>query len=531
MKARWLVAAGMASWTVVAGCATEPGVATESARRIEIVAAPTTTEPAAPPATDPPSTDPPATEPPATEPTDPPVATAPDDPGDPGGTTPTTVPPSGDLIDVGDAKSPREYDDFVRAALIDIQAWWGEQYPEIYGAPFQPLAGGVYVAYPERTTPIPGCETGAPTTYEEIKLYSAFYCMQGDFMVYDDGQDGVLYGLAEEFGPSILGVVLAHEFGHAIQARSGVLSKTLPTITTEQQADCFAGAWVARAAAGEAPGIDFTDADVRTGLIAMIAVRDPKGVDQLDPGGHGSAFDRVGAFQVGFSEGAGRCAELIEAPLPLVPNTFRQGDSIDGNSPFGYDEGDGVTPPDIVPIITADLNVYWPQLLASLNITLPQLTVVPVQSAGEIACADPAGDFTTGAIYCAATGEVFFDDALARDLYTRFGDFVVGYIIGGAWSEAVQQALGSPLSGEDRALVDDCLTGAWVGTILPDANDDTARQARIEPGDLDEAIQTALVVGDPASTDDVLGSGFEKIASFRQGVLEGIDACTARIGE
>ena len=60
----------------------------------------------------------------------------------------------------------------------------------------------------------------------------------------------MLYGLAEEFGPSILGVVLAHEFGHAIQARSRRCStEGLPTITTEQQADCFAGAWVARAAA------------------------------------------------------------------------------------------------------------------------------------------------------------------------------------------------------------------------------------------------------------------------------------------
>jgi predicted metalloprotease len=337
----------------------------------------------------------------------------------------------------------------------------------------------------------------------------------------------VLYGLAEEYGPSILGVVLAHEFGHAIQARSGALTKDLPTITTEQQADCFAGAWVARAAAGDAPGITFTDAEVRTGLIAMIAVRDPKGVDQREPGGHGSAFDRVGAFQVGFSEGAARCAELIDAPLPLVPNTFRPGDFSDGNSPFGYDEANG----EIVPIVVNDLNAYWPQLLGADSITLAQLVVVPIQSADDIDCADPAGDFAGGAVYCAATSQVFFDEPLARELYTRFGDFVVGFMLGGAWSEAVQLALGSPLDGEARALVDDCLTGAWVSTIIPDANGETDRTTAVQPGDLDEAIQTALVVGDPTSTDDVVGSGFEKIASFRQGVLEGIDACTARIGD
>ena len=87
------------------------------------------------------------------------------------------------------------------------------------------------------------------------------------------------------------------------------------------------------------------------------------------------------------------------------------------------------------------------------------------------------------------------------------------------------------MDGEARALVDDCLTGAWVSTIIPDANGETDRTTAVQPGDLDEAIQTALVVGDPTSTDDVVGSGFEKIASFRQGVLEGIDACTARIGD
>ncbi len=86
-----------------------------------------------------------------------------------------------------------------------------------------------------------------------------------------------------------------------------MLEKNLPTITTEQQADCFAGAWVAHAAHDGGP-VTFSDADVRSGLVAMIQVRDPKGVDQFTEGGHGSAFDRVGAFQVGFTEGVGRVA-------------------------------------------------------------------------------------------------------------------------------------------------------------------------------------------------------------------------------
>ena len=228
------------------------------------------------------------------------------------------------MLDLGDAKPAREYDDFVRAALADIQLWWSEQFPALYDAPYEPLAGGVYAAYPERTTPIPGCGTSEPTPYEEIIQYSAFYCMQGDFMVYDDGEAGAARTGWRRSSDS-RSSVWSSPTSSAMPSRRAPATSTAtwPTITTEQQADCFAGAWVARAARGEAVGITFSDAEVRTGLIAMIAVRDPVGIDQFSAGGHGSAFDRVGAFQVGFSRGPARCAELIDDPLPLVPNTFR----------------------------------------------------------------------------------------------------------------------------------------------------------------------------------------------------------------
>jgi predicted metalloprotease len=134
----------------------------------------------------------------------------------------------------------------------------------------------------------------------------------------------------------------------------------------------------------------------------------------------------------------------------------------------------------------------------------------------------------TGAVYCPATHEVFFDEQFARDLYEQFGDFVVGYVLGDAWSEAAQEALDSTLTGEPRALLSDCLTGAWVQHLIPDSPDDTSGP-HIEAGDLDEAIRTALIVGDESSDDDVIGSGFEKIASFREGVLDGISACTAQL--
>jgi predicted metalloprotease len=512
---RAILAAGAVSFLAVA-CSADPGVVTDAARESPSATAPATTAPPdSTPSTEAPAPDPdptPSTEAPASDPStsSPPPSSVP-------GTDPA------DLIDEGDDKPERDYDDFLARALTDIQDWWSEEYPALYGDPLVPLRGGVYAAYPERTDPIPGCGGRPETTYKEISVFAAFYCPGGDFMVYDDGEEGILFSLAQEFGPTILGVVMAHEYGHAIQTRAGVIRRNLATIVTEQQADCFAGAWVARAVDGGSDLIEFDDEDVRIGLLAMISVRDPIGIDQLSEGGHGSAFDRVGAFQVGFTEGVARCAQLIDDPLPLVPNSLQPVINPEGNAEFGYEDAQ------IVSIVTNALNDFWPQALGSIDAELPELTVVPVESADDVDCDDSAGDLATGAVYCAASREVFFDEPFARELYERFGDFVVGFMLGTAWSEAAQQALGSSLAGEERALLSDCLTGAWVADLIPDTQGSTTRGPHIESGDLDEAIETALVVGDDTSTDDVRGSGFEKIASFREGVLDGIQACTARL--
>ncbi|MGH9269905.1 MAG: neutral zinc metallopeptidase [Ilumatobacteraceae bacterium] len=505
---------------VLAACGSSAGVETLSARQ-ETTVAPETTTTAPPPDTTVPPPD--TTEPPDTT-ADPPNTTA-DPPDTTAGGPTTSIAPARDLLDIGDAKQPRAYDDLIRATLADLERWWAEEYPARYGEQFEPLVGPVYAAYPERTDPIPGCGPAEQTTYEDISVYGAFYCEQGDFMVYDDGAGGILATLSDQFGPPILGVVFAHEYGHAIQSRAGEFERGLPTITTEQQADCFAGAWVARAVRGEASGITYTDADVRTGLIGMITVRDPKGIDQFEPGGHGSAFDRVGAFQVGFVEGLDGCAGLLDDPLPLVPNVYSptEDPSEEGNAPFGYDTGQ------IGEFLPRDLNEFWPATVSAQGAQLTPLVLVPVPDPSAADCADPAGDIALGAVHCPATEEVVFDESFGQELYTRFGDFAVGYTLGMAWSEAAQQALDSSLAGEERALASDCLTGAWVADIIPDPDQPSPRGVYISPGDLDEAIQTALVVGDETSTENIVGSGFEKIAAFRQGVLEGIPACVDRL--
>ncbi|NND73602.1 MAG: hypothetical protein HKN44_01215 [Ilumatobacter sp.] len=464
---------------------------------------------------------------PSTE--DPPVTTTETGtvpPTDPATTPPPTAPRVIDreAINFGPNKPPSPYDDFLLATVTDLDVWWTELYPEIYGEAWVPLRGDVYAAYPGRPDDLPGC--GTPRTgYPEVQEFVAFYCGTGDFIVYDDGDDGLLAALAENFGAGTIGIVLAHEYGHAIQQRSGVLERRLPTVVSEQQADCFAGAWAARAARGEG-GLTFTDADVRSGLIAMLEVRDPVGIDQFTPGGHGSGFDRVGAFQVGFQRGPQRCSELDDDPLPLMPNQFNDSEDFanEGNAPFGYGERE------LLGFLVNDLNLFWANDAAIDG--FEPLTLTPVQAADGVPCTDLEPGFDAGVALCPSTDTVYLNEPAALDLYRQptFGDFSIGYLIGIAWADDVQTALGSTLDGEARELANDCLTGAWVQTVIPvdfalPEPRDPDRTAVVSPGDLDEAVRTAILIGDVAADDDVLGSSFEKIDAFRRGVIGGLDAC------
>ena len=440
----------------------------------------------------------------------------------------------GEVVNIGDAKPERFYDQYLATALADIQAWWAQEFPRLYNESFRALAGGIFAAYPERTTPpIPGCGFPGSTSYQEVSDYGAFYCPDGDFMAYDDGELGIIYELAERFSPSVVAVVMAHEFGHAVQGRTETLERDLPTIYTEQQADCFSGAWARRVWEGQAPGLTFGDEDIRTGLIALVAVADPIGTSVLEPGGHGAAFDRIGAFQEGFIGGVDNCVGIIDKPLPLLPNEFDPASDdllTNGNASFGWDTGE------IMALLHGDLSTFWPAQVAANGTTMPTVTLRPVAGPNDN-CGDPETMANFGAVHCAATNEVLFDESFGRVLYDDFGDFAVGYVVGLAWSEAVQAALGSTLEGEARALASDCLVGAWIGSRIdfdPGTGPATTapptdRFMTVSPGDLDEAVRTALVVGDRGLEENREGSAFEKIAAIRRGVLNGLPTCFAEI--
>ncbi|MEY2958709.1 MAG: hypothetical protein RLZZ01_1277 [Actinomycetota bacterium] len=452
--------------------------------------------------------------------------------------------PIADVIDVGDAKPPQDHDAFAAVALADVERWWADTFPVVYGREMEPLQGGVFAGYRGRDPEIPGC--GTPTTpYDDLQLFVAFYCQFGDFMAYDDGDgpDSLLTPLAEEFGPAVIGVVFAHEYGHAVQQRIGALDTAIATIFTEQQADCFAGAWTGQAYRGESPLLRLGDRDIRAGLLAMLSVRDPVGTDQFATGGHGSAFDRVGAFQEGFLGGAARCATLLDEPLDLMPNQFQTGlDAFfEGNAPYdcseldprvvGQEFIDACTP--APEFLARDINDFW---RSRLGAGFQPLGVVAEQQLDDVDCDDRTA-LDDVVVICPVGRTVHYDEPRLLDLYREFGDFSLGYFYGIAWAEFALRAIGSAANGEERALLADCLTGAWVGDITPDRTGATPRQGDRDgdgvddtvtssPGDLDEAIRMTILVGDERADTNRVGAPFEKIEAFRIGVLGGVAACT-----
>ncbi|MCU1395509.1 MAG: hypothetical protein JWM34_3937 [Ilumatobacteraceae bacterium] len=437
--------------------------------------------------------------------------------------TPGSVPdnPADATIDFGNAKTPQPYDDYLKAVFADIQDFWRTTYPQVYGGAFPELTGGIWASYPDRTdglipTGCGGVEDGQSYPAQD----NAFYCGAGDYVVYDDYQ--LLPELTKDYGLAAIGFVFAHEFGHAIQARVKVLPHD-PVVYREQQADCFSGAWVAHVVRGESPRLKFSDADVKVGLSAAVSVSDPDISEDVYSGdNHGSAFDRVGAFENGFDKGAAGCKQMETDPLPLLDLQFTDATDAQQNGNLPYDE--------IEPKVTADLTRYWSATMTASGRTFSAPTVTPFDHDGPFpTCADqPDATFPFNYVPCADSNTIFYDKQYAETLYNKYGDFAVAYLLSDAWSDIVQTQLGSSLTGQTRSLIDDCLTGTWTKNIIP-TNAAGETGFFISPGDLTEAVETALIVGGSSDGSGTMAGAFERIDNFRSGVIGGISECNKRI--
>jgi predicted metalloprotease len=388
--------------------------------------------------------------------------------------------------------------------IADLQAYWAATMPEVYGQSYEAIPADRLFPYSEENPP-PGCGTRGSIPYAQV-AGNAFYCGLNDFVAWDTQQ--LFPRLSDQFGAFAPALVLAHEWGHAVQARVGF--QRAPTVYLEQQADCFAGAWAQHVASGDS-ALSLSSADLDRALAGMLQLSDPVGVDASQEGAHGNGFDRVGAFQDGVERGAAACARHQTDPPPVTEAGF--------TSQADYLSGGDMSLDELVPALTDALDAYWSQTMGS-DVATPEL----VAASGAAACddGDDGGVLVASVSYCPSTGEILYDPATLREAHSQVGDFAAGLLVAAEWSSAVQHDLGNPLGTDAARRTSECLTGAFTASLDGSTRRTTGDGITLSPGDLDEVV--TMLVGAPGG--DEHGSAFARVAAFRTGYVDGAGTCT-----
>ncbi len=433
----------------------------------------------------------------------------------------------GGLVTVDEHSAPRGPDPssdpgaIAQQATEDVSAYWRETYPEVYGGEFQEVAG--FYPYGPNTDP-PPCGN-PPPSYEEI-ADNAFYCDGDDIIAWDEAS--FIPYINRTFDGFTVAIVIAHEFGHAIQARAGANDRT---VDLELQADCFAGAWTAWVADGDAPSFRAEDIDLYQAVAGMTAIRDAPGTSPDEEFAHGSGFDRVTSFQDGYENGAEGCSTYNDPDVDrdTVEVPFNTSDDTNGVEGGNMVLEDGPDAPDGIGLLTrleTDLNMFYDEVFTELGdewVPVDDLVLVdPDEDSIECDGERLSGveDLKFVATYCADENVVVLDgSALVHEL-SAIGDFAVGAEVARLWAQAAQDQLG--MSDDDQAgLQADCLTGVW-SISLSDPESTPESDLSTSPGDLDEAIQGFLAFGD-----NEVVTVFERTDALRTGYREGYHGCEA----
>lgn len=402
-------------------------------------------------------------------------------------------------------------DEFARTAVSDIEEFWGSAFGETFDGEFTPVAGVQSWDSEGVNTEFCGEDT--------LGVENAGFCSDDNTIGWDRGV--LLPSLREANGDMGVSMVLAHEYGHSVAEQSGIDTGNTPTLVSEQQADCLAGAYMRWVAEGESPRFTLSTGDgLNSVLSAMVGFRDPllnEGDVDAAVNEHGSAFERVSAFQFGFGDGPQACAAIDEAEvaqrrgdLPVLLPTDESGDmAIDEDSVRGFAAAVEV--------------IFDPTQPPTLSFTASE-------------CADSSsGD---PAVYCPADNAVVVDLPELQVLGApsgeegglATGDYSAYSVVVSRYAMAVQNERGVALDTAQAALRTACLTGVATATMASPVTTPDGNSIVITAGDLDEAVSGLLANGDAAS--DVNGatvpSGFARIDAFRIGVLGDEDRCFSR---
>ena len=414
-------------------------------------------------------------------------------------------PDTSDVTIDGDPSQP--VNQLAIAAIADLQSYWGEHFPELYGKDYEPVAGGLYASTSDSEAH-PACAS----SYADV-AGNAFYCKLDDSVAWD--AEDLLPGLQQKYGDFVIPIVLAHEFGHAVQQRSGFFDQNQLTVSSELQADCFAGSWSRHAQDDKV--FDVNAADLDAALAGILDLRDSPGTNAQDPSAHGSGFDRVSAFQDGYDNGPDECKQYHDgAPTVLeLPFTDAEDAASGGEAP--YDS--------IVNAVPYDLEDYWTQVYPELTGQAwpPLAGIAPFDPADPPVCGGtPVGDFSL--FYCTPDDYIGWDNVgVMPEIYGRGGDYAVTTLLATQYGLAALARLGDQSDEKTQTARGDCLAGAYTASVVK-FNRAATSSYHISPGDLDEGIKALLLFRGGGDVDRQ-GAGFDRTRAFREGVIDGARPC------
>ncbi len=405
-------------------------------------------------------------------------------------------------------------DELAALSVSDIEEFWEGAYGDPLHGKFTPV--DELISWDSDGINSKFCDD------DTVGVVNAAFCPLNNTIGWDRGE--LLPQLRNNFGDMAIPMVLAHEYGHSIQRQARLTDKSTPALVSEQQADCFAGVYVRWVAAGNSKRFTLSTGEGLNNLLAaMISFRDPVLTEddpEMGADEHGSAFERISAFQFGFTDGDSACAAIDEKEIAQ-----RRGD---------------------LPVaLQQEQSGEWPVSEESVKAVVEALDSLfapaspPRLSFGSPSCPDARG--SDPASYCPADNTIYVDLPQLTKMGTpsdkdnntglTFGDNTAYSALTSRFMLALEHEKGGvALDNAEAALRTACLTGVATTKMSEPVTVSDGNTIALTAGDLDEAVSGILTNGLVAG--DVNGesvpSGFSRIDAFRTGVLGDEDRCFKR---
>jgi predicted metalloprotease len=259
-------------------------------------------------------------------------------------------------------------------------------------------------------------------------------------------------------------------------------------------------------------------------LATVFFIRDPAGLDSKTEGAHGLAFDRVFAFQEGFTKDPKRCASMdadeIDQRITEKERT-KKDESTKGEAQLSADN---------LTLLQDSLD----EAFQDNNAEQPKIT--------ENGAKCEKGKSTSPATYCPDENIVGIDLDKLKQIAkppaegtepgtdgAGIGDFAAFAEIASRYTLAIQKQMGASLDDKNAGLRTACLTGAWTAFTVDKDPSKADQKLHLSVGDLDEAVSellqdNSLIAADMNGTQ--VKSGFSRVEAFRRGYMEGSSPCT-----